>query len=354
MRINSSKASITIKDIADMCDVSISTVSNVINGKNNKVSPEVAQKIRDTVEKTGYKPNYLAKNLRAASTKTIGIIAEDLVIFSASPMIEGVMNCCEENGYNVIIENLRLFGRWSDKWMNDDSLFQSALSPVLSKLSALHVNGIIYIGGHEHVVKHFEAPDNLPIVMAYSIPDDKSIPSFRLDDFQGGYDAISHLLSLGHKKIGVIAGEPGNTHTINRVNGVQKAMYDAGILFDPENIVYEHWSKEGGYAGMKNLEHKDISAVFCMADQIAAGAYQYLYERNLIPGKDISIVGYDNQSVSSLITPALTTVALPLPEIGYKSAKRLLDIISGADPEDSATDIRIKGSLIERDSTHSI
>ncbi len=100
------EGTITIKDIAFKCGVSISTVSNVLNGKKNKVSDEIAKKILSVIDETGYKPNYLAKNLRSLSTKTIGVIAEDLIVFSASSMIEGVMRVCEERGYNEIIEKL--------------------------------------------------------------------------------------------------------------------------------------------------------------------------------------------------------------------------------------------------------
>ncbi|MBR1441268.1 MAG: LacI family transcriptional regulator, partial [Lachnospiraceae bacterium] len=142
------------------------------------------------MERTGYRPNYLAKNLRATSTKTIGVIAEDLIVFSSPSIIEGIMNCCEEQGYNIVIENMRLFGRWHGKWLHDDKLFYSALSPVLSKMDSMNVDGILYVGGHEHTVDQLKSASDLPIVMAYSTSTDKKIPSFRLDDVQGGFDAI--------------------------------------------------------------------------------------------------------------------------------------------------------------------
>lgn len=353
MARNTADSNITIKDIAALCGVSISTVSNVLNGKTNKVSADVCKKVLDAVEKTNYRPNYLAKNLRSISTKTIGVIAEDLILFSASPIIEGIMNACEEKGYNVIIENMRLFGRWNDVWMKDEALFQSALQPVLTKMESMNVDGIVYVGGHEHKVSGLNLITNIPIVMAYCYSDDENIISFRPDDQTGGLDAINYLFSMGHKEIGIITGESDNPHTINRLIGVQKAFFDNGLLFNPALISYQHWSKEGGYDGMKYLLNQKISAVFCMSDAIASGAYAALSESNLVPGKDISIIGFDNQDVSYFLTPRLTTMALPLEDIGYHAVCAVIDKVEGIE-KSIDTNSRIKSTLIIRDSVAKI
>ncbi len=347
---------VTIKDISQACGVSISTVSNVLNGKTGKVSAAIAQKILEEVERTGYRPNYLAKNLRAASTKTIGVIAEDLIVFSSPAIIEGIMNCCEEQGYNIVVENMRLFGRWHGKWLHDDKLFYSALSPVLSKMDSMNVDGILYVGGHEHTVDQLKSASNLPIVMAYSSSTDKKIPSFRLDDVQGGFDAVTYLVSKGHRKIGILAGDYDNVHTVNRIAGVQKAMFEAGILFDPGVVIYGEWNKESGYRGMKKLKEKGVTAVFCMSDAIAAGAYQYLFEIGCMPGKDISIMGFDNQEIASLLTPEVTTMALPLEEIGHDAVAKLIELIEnpGKRVGMEQTDIRIPSVLIERNSVAAV
>ena len=350
MSRRTSDSIVTIKDIASMCDVSISTVSNVLNGKTSKVSKEVAEKINRVVEETGYKPNYLAKSLRATSTKTIGVIAEDLIVFSSSSMIEGIMDICEKKGYSVVIENMRLFGRWDGDWMHDEALYQSALQPVMTKMDTLNVDGIIYVAGHEHIINKLVSQNNIPIVMVYAIAGDKSIPTYRLDDETGGYEAMQYLMSKGHENIGVIAGEPDNTHTINRAMGVQKALFEKGKLFNPAFIQYKHWNKEGGYDGMKELLKTDITAVFCMSDAIASGAYAAINEAGLVPGKDISIMGYDNQDIASFLTPELTTMAIPLEELGRSAATKILDICEKTDKHEDVCDIRVRGTLIERSS----
>lgn len=355
MQKKNSENSITIKDIAAICGVSISTVSNVLNGKKNKVSEEVSQKILKTVEETGYMPNYMAKNLRAASTKTIGIIAEDLVQFSTSPMIEGVMQRCEEMGYSVVIENMRLFGRWNDKWMHDDALFQSALAPIVSKMEALNVDGIIYIAGYEHYVNFQYKSDSVPLVFIYATNDDEDIPCFRLDDEEGGYQAYKYLLDQGHVNIGIITGEAQNPHTVNRLRGIQRAMFEAGILFNPSLVEYQTWNKRGGYRGMKNLSNnKEITAVFCLSDLIASGVYEYMLSHGKMPGEDISVMGYDNHDVAEFLYPALTTMALALEKMGYEAVTKLISVCEDKTLSDEHTDIRIAGELVVRDSVKAL
>ena len=168
-------------------------------------------------------------------------------------------------------------------------------------------------------------------------------------------DVTKYLVSKGHKRIGIIAGEYDNTHTVNRIKGIQKAMFEEGILFDPSLVEYCSWNKAGGIKGMQALIDKDITAVFCMSDSIAAGAYAFLKEKGLEPGKDISVMGYDNQEISSLLSPEVSTMALPLEEIGYQAAGKLIDMINNPDTGDNQkTDIRIKSKLVERKSVKNI
>lgn len=355
------EGSVTIRDIASMCGVSVSTVSNVLNGKSNKASDDVAARIKETVERVGYKPNYLAKSLRAVNTKTIGVIVEDLIVFSSASMIEGLMNCCEEHGYNVVIENMRLNGRWHGQWMRDQRLYMQALRPVLVKMNSLNTDGIIYIGGHEHEIVGVDFPGNIPIVMAYSYTNDMKIPTFRLNDEYGGCEAVKYLMRMGHKKIAVLGGEFDNTHTINRMMGVQKAFFEAKELFNPNLVVYCSWNYEGGYDGMKKLiddgATDDVTAVFCMSDAIAAGAYEAIKRAGKMPGEDISVVGYDNQEIASYLYPKLTTIALPLEEIGYQAAEQIINMCENTEQNERAIEqknTKIPCKLIERASVKRI
>ncbi len=349
------EGSITIKDIASICGVSISTVSNVLNGKTNKVSSEVAQRILQAMEDTGYKPNYLAKSLRSLSTRTIGVIVEDLIMFTTAPIVEGLMQHAEEMGYSVVFENMRLFGRWSDKWMKDGALYRSALDSVMRKMESLNVDGMVYIAGYEHEVTLEGRPDNIPAVVVYASNSDPKVPCFELDDEQGGYMMYKYLRSMGHSKIGIISGEASNIHAVNRLRGIQRAMFEEGILFDPSYVVYQTWNKQGGYNGMKQLDGKDMTAVICFSDLIASGVYGYMLEHDRKPGVDLSIIGHDNHEVSRLLYPTLTTVSLSLEEIGSAAVSWVINKCEKKDAGDEDNlEVRIPGKLIERNSVQKI
>ncbi len=355
MQKRSAEGSITIKDIASICGVSISTVSNVINGKSNKVSSEVAGRILQTMKDTGYKPNYLAKSLRSLSTRTIGVIVEDLIMFTTAPIVEGLMQHAEEMGYSVVIENMRLFGRWSDKWMRDGALYQSALEAVMGKMESLNVDGIVYIAGYEHEVTLEGRPENIPAVVVYADNSDPDIPCFELDDEQGGFMMYKYLRAMGHNKIAIISGEASNIHAVNRLRGIQRAMFEEGVLYDPSYVVYQTWNKKGGYNGMKELEGKDMTAVICFSDLIASGVYEYLLEHDKKPGVDLSIIGHDNHEVSQLLYPTLTTVSLSLEELGCAAVSWVIDKCEKKDTGDKVNmEVRIPGNLIERNSVQKI
>lgn len=342
----------TIKEIAKLCNVSTSTVSNVINGKN-KAGDEITKRILKTIEETGYQPSYIAKGLRTQSTKLIGVIIEDIVLFTMPHIIDGIAECCEKNGYNIILQDLRLYARWHGSWFCDKNKYKTALEPALRELGSISVDGIIYVAGHERMNSDFEKMGSLPIVMAYSFPASKSIPAIVLDDEKGAYDLTKYLISKGHRKIAVLAGERDNLHTIFRMSGYQKALFEEKILFDPQLIQYIRWEREAGYqAGEKVLE-QDVTAVFCMSDSIAGGFYDYLREHNMQVGEDISVVGYDNQIMADYLVPKLTTIALPLSEIGYHSAETLIQMLKG-EGKPVEMEMKIAGRLLERESVKQI
>ena len=115
---------VTLKEIAQHCGVSVTTVSNIVNNSPKKVRNETRKKVMEAIEELGYHPNYFAQGLRRQRTKTIGVITEDLAQFTTPEIVEGIMKYCEEKKYRVLLQNLRLYSRWQDKWYNDETLIQ--------------------------------------------------------------------------------------------------------------------------------------------------------------------------------------------------------------------------------------
>jgi len=316
---------ITLKELAKKCGVSIATISNILNGKSN-VGEATKKRVLQVIEETGYKPNYMARGLRATKTKTIGLIVEDLTAFSSPLIIEGIMSHLEENGYRTILENLRLYTKHPDAW-TDIPKFSQIVNAAINQMMALKVDGIIYVAGHARSICIDYELENLSFVMAYAFSEKKDICCVNIDDEVSAFQMTDYLINNGKKQIAIIAGDKDNLHTKYRLNGYKKALQKNNIDFDESVVVYENWKRDGGVSGTNKLfsTNKKFDAIFCFNDLMAAGCYDVLAEKNIVPGKDISVVGFDNQSVCEYLRPNLTTMAIPLSEIGYEAAKMLLE-----------------------------
>ena len=317
---------VTIKKIAEKCGVSATTVSNILNGKA-KASEATVQQVMQAVREMGYQPNSIARGLRSNSTRMIGIIVEDIAQFTTPDIIESIMEYCEEKGYRTLIQNLRLYARWQDSWYNRESDYYSILEPVLKDLISMKVDGIIYVAGHARVIKAFSDHTTVPSVMAYAYSGSQKVPSVVIDDEQSAYEAVKYLLDMGHRDIGVIGGRMDNIHTQKRLLGIQKALFEAQVLFDPEMIFYGDWERGSGYQGAEILIGKGAEAIFCMADRMAGGVYDYLEEHHMKAGTDISVVGFDDWEGAAFAIPKLTTARLPLNQVGRTSAELLFQMI---------------------------
>lgn len=345
---------ITLKEIARMCDVSITTVSNVLNGKP-KVSDETRQRILDVVKQTEYQPNFFAQGIRKQKTRIIGIIVEDLDLFSTTPIVEAIMAYCDDNNYRTILINMRLYDRWKDTWYTNEKKPLSVFQPSVQELLSIKVDGIMYVAGHCRYINYFKEDFNIPTIIVYGLSSSSRFPSVVFDDEKGGYDITKHLISNGHRRIGVIAGTPDNLHTQKRCLGFQKALFEEQVLYNPDWIRYGDWMRESGYIEAEKLVKENVTAIFCMNDLMAAGAYDYLYENNIAVGKDISIVGYDNNEISAYLRPQLTTNDIPLRKIGKTAAEYFINLI-----EDKLADneyreiIKLPCQMIIRESVESI
>ncbi|NLM09845.1 MAG: LacI family transcriptional regulator [Clostridiaceae bacterium] len=317
---------ITLKEIAQICDVSISTVSNILNGKPN-VSEETRQRVLEVVNQTGYKPNYFAQGIRKQKTKIIGIIVEDLNLFSTTPIVGAIMAYCEELDYRTILINMRLYDKWQDTWYNDEQKFNSVLQPSIKELLSIKVDGIVYVAGHCRVINCFPDDFKIPGIVVYGISNSPKFTSVVIDDKKGGYDITKYLISMGHRKIGVIAGTPDNLHTMRRILGYQKALFEEEILYNPDFVRYGDWMRPSGYREAESLIKEGVSAIFCMNDLMAVGLYDYLYEKGIQVGEDISVVGYDNKEISECIRPGLTTNEIQLEKIGQEAAKIMIKML---------------------------
>ena len=344
---------VTIKEIAKYCGVSIATVSNIINGKPN-ASEATKQKELKAIDELNYTPNYVAKNLRTQKSKTIGVIVEDITVFCAPEIIDGITQCSEERGYNILFTNLRLYQKLGDTYYDDENLpdlIQSQTKDFKSK----QVDGIVYVATHERTLKCFKGRLDVPAAMAYGMTDSKEHSSVIVDDLYGAHKLIDYVIAMGHRRIGVITGKYSSIHTNDRLEGYKKALAEHGIEFDPRFVVKGDWTRKSGYDNTDSLLDLGVTAIFCMNDIMAGGVYDRLEAEGLVPGDDISVVGFDNRELATFCEPALTTISLPLFDIGYEACRRVIEDIEKEDDLPlCAQIIPVKGKMYIRDSVKDI
>lgn len=339
---------VTLKEIAQMCGVTTSTVSNVLNNKP-KVGEATRKKVLEAVEKTGYQPNYFAQVIRKTKTNVIGIVTEDLNEFSTIPLVEAIMAYCEDNGYRTILENMRFYDKWGDTWYTDREKQESVLKPALASLLSIKVDGVIYVAGHCRYIGCF--PENFPVpgIVTYGFSELPQFPSIVLDDEKGGYEMTKYLISVGQREIALIAGRENNIHTQKRLVGYQKALFETGILYNPNMVRFGDWKRESGFHETAKLVEAGATCFFCMNDKMAGGAYDWAYDNGLKVGEDISIVGYDNIEIAKYIRPKLTTMDMHLKEVGKRAVERLIKELNGESSELSSVE-RIQPELVIRKS----
>ncbi len=340
----------TIREISERANVSIATVSKVMNGKRG-VNPATRQMILDIAKELNYRPNLNARFLKSGSTRTIGIITEDLTVFNAPEIVDGIAATCEKAGYHYILGNLRFYKRYGNGPKDQKESNELVISEVNDMLSK-QVDGIIYIGCHSHVVVSLSEYSDTNMVCAYCISSDPSIPSVIYDDEKAAYDATQLLLRCGETNIGMITGPSDSSHAVNRTRGFQKALFDNRIPYDPSLTLVGNWEQDSGYRLGQQLIEAGVRGIFAQNDLMAVGVLDYCNTHHIQVGTELQIVGFDNREASSICRPQLSTVSIPLFDIGRTAAEEMLNILAGKHSQRSK--IMLDCSIIDRASTAGI
>lgn len=338
----------TIKEIAKACNVSIATVSNVLND-TKKVSEPLKLLILETARSMEYVPNYMAKNLKQKETRVIGIIAEDLTVFNCPEIVDGIHTYLEEVNYSFLLGNLRLYKKYGNKFYSTEE-YKQQVENEFRIMQAKQVDGIIYIGAHSRKLNCIPVELALPVVVAYGISNNNKIPSVIFNDEKAAFEATSLLIGEGHSVIGLITGDENSIHTKERLLGYQSALFKNKILYNPELVYQGNWERVTGYDGARKLVGETVTAIFSMNDIMAGGVYDYACEKGLRIGSDLSLIGFDNRELGEAFYPALSTMALPLHEIGRKAAQSIINILRGNAVSENEMLIRIDCRSIERKS----
>ena len=317
----------TIREISEKAHVSIATVSKVLNGKKG-VSKETIDKILAIAHDINYRPNLTARSLKKGQSRTLGVITEDLTVFNTPEIVDGIDAYCETQDFHYILGNLRFNKRYGHRPQNNEEcsrLFHSLVDTMLSK----QVDGIIYVGCHSHAVVPVNNNGEIPFVYAYCYSTDPNIPSVIYDDQKAAYEATQLLIDRGHQKIGMIAGPPDSIHSANRLLGHQEALYTNAIPYNPRLTRHGDWERDQGFELGGQLIKAGVTAIFAHNDLMATGVIEYCNENGIVIGKDIALIGFDNREIGTVCRPTLSTVSLPLFEMGQTATHLLLDMLAG-------------------------
>jgi LacI family transcriptional regulator len=306
----------TIKDIARLAGVSTATVSYVVNG-SRPVSPELAGRVRRAIAEVGYAPNAIARSLRQAHTRTIGLVIEDNLNPFFAEVAKGVEDEAFAMGYTVLLCN-----------SNGSPERERAY---LDLLAAKRVDGVVFFSTTSTAARLQPLVEQrIPVVSFYREAGGLPIDTIRVDNERIGYLATSHLLELGHQRIACI--QPANTGgaSARRVDGYRAALEEAGMMLDTRITPRGDNLVGGGQLATRNLldSGRKFSAIFACNDAMALGALFALQSVGLNVPQDISVVGVDDILLASFSMPPLTTVAQPKQEAGRMAVDFLMDRIA--------------------------
>ena len=312
----------TLRDVASAAGVHPATASRALNpGTRLLVSEETAQRVVEVAERLGYRPNSVARSLRTRRSHTIGVLIPDLNNPLFPPIIRGIEDRLAQHGYVALIGN-------TDADPGKERL-------VFDQMRARHVDGFVLATATLNSPILAEAAKaELPLVLMNRTAQDYPFSSVSVDNEQGVRAAVAHLISLGHTRIGHIAGPQDISTGAARLRGYQDAMRSHGLAVNPDEIVYAigYTVEDGLRCGLELLEAADdLTAVVAANDMLAVGCYGALDGLGLRCPEDMSVIGFNDMPFVDRLHPPLSTVRFPHYQLGTEAARLLIERIESGE-----------------------
>lgn len=308
---------VTIYDVAREAGVSMATVSRVVNNNPN-VKPQTRKKVFEAIERLGYRPNAVARGLASKKTTTVGVVIPDISNSIFSEVARGIEDIANMYHYNIILCN-------ADKKKEKEIR-------VINTLLEKQVDGLLFMGGvvtDEHI-QAFKT-SAVPIVLCATTDENSTIASVDIDHEKAAFDAVNVLIEQGHRNIAMISGtlqDPANGFA--RYQGYKNALEAAGIPVREEYVRIGNYRYESGLEVTKHfigLSDRP-TAIFAATDEMAIGAIHTLQDSGLKVPDDMSVISVDNIRMASMVRPQLTTVAMPMYDIGAVSMRLLTKLMN--------------------------
>jgi len=334
---------ITIYDIAKDLGLSPTTVSRALNN-HPAVKEKTRKRIYDTAMELGYQSNVFASNLRSKKTNNIGVIVPRLNSSFQSSVIAGMEKAANEAGYNLIIS--QSLESYEKEMSNVQAMFNSRVDGLLVSLASNTPN-----------IDHFNpfVKKGIPVLFFDRIIENDQYTGIVIDNIQAGYKATSHLIDQGHKRIAHVIGYTKINVYADRLKGYKYALMDKGVPFDDSLILHSDLNEESGEDIVNKLIAMDPmpDGLFVSNDACAASCLQQLKLKGFRIPEDIAIVGFNNDVISRLVEPNITTINYPAYEVGEVAMKNLINHLKGRSDKvlQSTNKITLRSELIIRGSS---
>ncbi len=302
---------VTIKDVAKYAGVSVATISRVLN-KSAVVSPETSEKVLHAIKELNYKPNFLGRNLRKRETNVILALVPSTEHTYYSEIIHGMQVKAADCGYDILTSVTNSYRPLEEK--------------LLGMLFSRTVDAAVLLGSTLSSERLNELSQTNTIALCCEGIKGADVLSVTIDNEKAAFDAVDYLISIGHSCIGMVSTEVRAPSSVERERGYRKALEKAGME------VCEEYIYRGGYdygSGMKAVEKfmsfdKKPTAIFAISDFLAAGVIKKSIELGIRPGREFSVIGFDNVSMAQIYTPSITTVEQPCFKMGVTVAELLI------------------------------
>ncbi|PLT31494.1 catabolite control protein A [Peribacillus deserti] len=328
---------ITIYDVAREANVSMATVSRVVNGNPN-VKPATRKKVMEVIDRLGYRPNAVARGLASKKTTTVGVIIPDISSIFFAELARGIEDIATMYKYNIILSN-------------SDQNTEKELH-LLNTMLGKQVDGIVFMGSNitpEHIEEFKKSP--VPIVLAGTIEESGQIPSVNIDNEQAAYDAAKLFIDRGHKKIAFITGVHKEPTTEKKLDGYRKALEESGLTLNQDFLVDGDYTYDSGLEAFDKLMKNDDkpTALLVGGDEMALGVVHAAQDKGANVPDDFEVISFDNTRLTMMVRPRITTVVQPLYDIGAVSMRLLTKLMNKEEVTEQS--VILPHRIEERDST---
>lgn len=330
----------TMRDVARLAGVSISTVSAVVNNKGI-VGPELTAVVQKAIAAMNFTPHAGARGLRIGRTHILGLVVQDITNPFFVEALRGVEDEAIQHGYEVLVCN-----------SNDQPTLE------LRHLNALHTqraDGILLATCDSYAARQTPLTDRAPLVFIDCVPMKAEVNCVVTDNFDSCYHAIRYLIGLGHERIAIICGRLVHSTSMDRVEGCRKAMQEANLALREERLRQGDSHIQSGYQiGLSLFQAADPpTAIFTLNNRMALGVLRALRELEIPCPEKVSVMSFDDADWAEVLNPSLSTIKQPTYEIGKTAVQLLMQSIesAGDEMETKPRQILLKSELCVRGST---